>query len=429
MGRHPQERSYVKDNRTMGQRRPRLIMLTQWFEPEPTFKGLVFARELKEKGFDVEVVTGFPNYPGGKVYDGFNIRLLQRETIGGIHLTRVPLYPSHDRSAFLRIVNYVSFFLSSTFYLIFVARRADILYAYHPPLTVGLAAAVAKLFRKTPTVVDIQDMWPDTLSATGMLNNKSILKLVSRVCHWVYRHVSHIVVLSPGFRSLLIDRGVPNEKITVIYNWADEASISDLKTERPEAMRDATKFRLLFAGNLGRAQGLDTVLDAAKLVAVTNPAIVFNFLGGGLDVDRLTARAEAEKITNVSFLPKVPMTEVGNYLAAADCLLVHLRADPLFAITIPSKTQAYMAAGKPIIMAVDGDAANLVTDSGCGFIVSSENARSLADAVCNLYGKSPADRKEMGLAGRRYYEDQLSLNQGVDKFLAVFHKYMRHNDK
>src|SRR5690606_37949045 len=142
---------------------------------------------LQDEGFDVEVVTGFPNYPGGKVYDGYRIRPLQRERMRDVAVTRLALYPSHDRSRIGRILNYVSFHLSASFYLTFVARRADVIYAYHPPLTAPMAALVASFFRRTPVVIDVQDMWPDTLAATGMIRNERVLRLVGILARWTWR--------------------------------------------------------------------------------------------------------------------------------------------------------------------------------------------------------------------------------------------------
>src|SRR5690606_27764828 len=158
----------------------RVLLLTQWFDPEPTFKGLVFARELVRQGFEVEVVTGFPNYPGGKLYPGYRVKLLQREFIDGVHVTRVPLYPSHDHGAIKRVLTYVSFAAALLFYGLFGAKRADVIYAYHPPLTVGIAAALIRFFRRIPVVYDIQDMWPDTLRATGMFSNEKALGVVGK---------------------------------------------------------------------------------------------------------------------------------------------------------------------------------------------------------------------------------------------------------
>jgi glycosyltransferase involved in cell wall biosynthesis len=400
----------------------RVLLLTQWFDPEPTFKGLVFARELVAQGFEVEVVTGFPNYPGGKLYPGYRIKLIQREVIDGVTVTRVPLYPSHGQSGIGRVLNYISFAASSLLYGLFGAKKPDVIYAYHPPLTVGIAAAFIRLLRRVPVVYDIQDMWPDTLRATGMFSNEKALSVISRVCDWVYRRVDQIVVLSPGFKRLLVERRVPGAKVDVIYNWCAEDMVCATATEPPSNFPEASRFRILFAGNMGKAQALETVVSAAELLSERAPDVMFVLLGGGVEVENLKKQVASKKLSNVTFLPGVPMSEVGNYLANADALLVHLKKDPLFTITIPSKTQAYMAAGKPILMAVDGDAADLVRDADCGVVSESENPQSLADAAMALFQLSLPERIDMGRKGQEYYQQRLSLRVGAERFGAHFRK-------
>lgn len=412
--------------------KPRVLLLTQWFDPEPTFKGLVFARELVRQGFEVEVVTGFPNYPGGKVYPGYKIKLIQRERIDGVEVTRLPLYPNHDQSAIKRVLNYASFAASALVYGLFMAKRADVMYAYHPPLTVGVAASLIRWLRGIPLVYDIQDMWPDTLRATGMLDNPRLLTLVGHVCNWVYKQVDQLVVLSPGFKRLLVQRGVAESKIDVIYNWADESSLIAPVGSVPVTFPGSDRFRVVFAGNMGKAQALDAVLDAAEILQARGSLATLVMLGGGVEVNRLKARTLEMKLMNVVFLPPVTMAEVGTVLAAADLLLVHLRKDPLFEITIPSKTQAYMAVGKPLLMAVNGDAADLVMQAQCGLIAESENPQALADAVEAL-STMPIDQlKKMGDKAGRFYRESLGLEVGVTKFAAVFdslHKKARREEK
>ena len=324
----------------------RILMLTQWFDPEPTFKGLAFARELVRLGHEVQVLTGFPNYPGGKLYSGYRVRLLQRETVDGISILRVPLYPSHDASAVKRIVNYASFALTAAIMGSLLVKPADVMYVYHPPATVGFAAVVISLMRRIPFVYDIQDLWPDTLAATGMLNNQAVLSMVARGCRLIYNRASKIVVLSPGFKNKLIARGVPADKIEVIYNWCDEHNIQRERSEEGGAEKFglAGRFNIVFAGTMGKAQALDAVIDAARLVAMSNQAVQFVFVGGGIEVERLKRKAGEMGLANTLFLPRMPIHEIGALLALADLLLVHLRDDPLFRITLPSKTQAYMAA-------------------------------------------------------------------------------------
>jgi colanic acid biosynthesis glycosyl transferase WcaI len=403
----------------------RVLLLTQWFDPEPTFKGLVFARELLRQGFEVEVVTGFPNYPGGKLYPGYKIRYIQREVIDGVQVTRLPLYPSHSQSASGRVLNYASFSASTTLYGVFMAKQPDVIYAYHPPLTVGIAASLIRLFRRVPVVYDIQDMWPDTLRATGMVSNARLLDVVAGICQAVYRSVDHIVVLSPGFRRLLVERGVPEQKVEVIYNWCDEASIGKPTGVLPTDFPASDRFAIVFAGNMGKAQALDAVLAAAEIVQKKAPKICFVFIGGGVEVDNLKAVAQERRLDNVRFLKAVPMAEIGAVLSKADALLVHLRKDPLFTITIPSKTQAYMAVGKPLLMAVDGDVADLVKAADCGVTAEPENPEAIADAALKLHSLSALERHAMAERSRQYYQSKLSLSVGAGKFAAIFKQVLK----
>jgi colanic acid biosynthesis glycosyl transferase WcaI len=398
----------------------RILIITQWFEPEPTFKGMAFATELMRQGYQVEVLTGFPNYPGGKIYPGYTIKLLQREAVDGVQITRVPLYPNHGQSAVKRALNYISFAASTLFYGLFVAQRADVIYAYHPPVTVGISAVLVRFFRRIPVVLDIQDLWPDTLRATGMVSSPKVLGFVGAACDWVYRHVDQIAVLSPGFKGQLIQRGVPVDKIKVIYNWADENALALKMGRLPAAFPESDYFRIVFAGNMGKAQALDSVLKAASLLKKRGSKICFILIGGGVESTILVQKSRDMGLNNVIFFPPVPMTEIGTVLHAADALLVHLRKDPLFKITVPSKTQAYMAAGKPILMAVNGDAADLIMQARAGVLANSEDAESIANAAEILQNMSDLERDEMGKNAQTYYHKHLSLTVGVGQFGKIF---------
>ncbi len=405
-------------------RKTRVLLLTQWFDPEPTFKGLLFARELVKRGFEVEVVTGFPNYPGGKVYPGYRIRTLQREVIDGVRVTRVALYPSHSPSVIARALNYLTFALSAMIYGMFFARRPDVVYSYHPPLTTGLAAVAIRFARRSRLLCDIQDMWPDTLRATGMISNRRLLGAISSACNWFYRQVDQIVVLSPGFKRLLESRGVPGSKIEVIYNWADEEALSKGAGQKAVELPPGN-FRVLFAGNIGRAQSLGCVLQAAKILSDRGSRAQIILLGSGLEVEGLKVLKSSMGLINVHFLPAVPMSEVGAYLAAADALLVYLRPDELFRVTVPSKTQAYMAVGKPIVMGVEGDAADLVLRSASGVVVRPGCPESVAEGILRLESLSSTELAAMGARARAFYGDELSVSVGAGRFCALFEALAR----
>jgi glycosyltransferase involved in cell wall biosynthesis len=229
-----------------------------------------------------------------------------------------------------------------------------------------------------------------------------------------------VVVLSPGFKRLLVQRGVPESKIEVIYNWADESALSTPTGTLAANFPRDDRFKIVFAGNMGKAQALDAVLQAAEILQGRGSRVCFVLLGGGVEVGRLKERTNALALDNVVFFPAVPMAEVGTVLSAADALLVHLRKDPLFEITIPSKTQAYMAVGRPLLMAVNGDAADLVTQSNSGLTAESENPVALADAAQRL-ADMPLDQLEaMGNRALQYYQERLGLAVGAGKFGDIF---------
>jgi lipopolysaccharide/colanic/teichoic acid biosynthesis glycosyltransferase/glycosyltransferase involved in cell wall biosynthesis len=395
----------------------RVLMLTQWFDPEPTFKGQLFAQELRRLGHHVEVITGFPNYPGGRLYPGYRVRAYQRDVVDGIVVHRVPLYPSHDASAGKRVLNYGSFALSATVKIL-SGRRPDVVYVYHPPGTVALPAMVARLVRGVPFVYDVQDLWPDTLAATGMLSDSRILGAVARVMDATYGLAAHVVVLSDGFRRRLTERGVPAAKVSVIRNWASE---HEIEHSEPGAARTALgladSFNVVFAGAMGPAQALDAVLDAASLLGAS--PVRFVLIGSGMDRERLERRASELGLRNVVFLPRRPQSEIGQVLAAADALLVHLKDDPLFEITIPSKTQAYLLAGKPILMGVRGDAATLVREAAAGMTFEPGDPAALASAVQGLRDMSDDERRALGANGRRFYERHLALGVGASRFASL----------
>ncbi|HHQ4603064.1 MAG: glycosyltransferase family 4 protein [Shewanella sp.] len=397
----------------------KILIVTQWFDPEPTFKGLLFAKTLVDNGHQVEVITGFPNYPGGKVYDGYKINAYQKELIDGVVVHRVPLYPSHDGSAFKRIFNYISFAASSLLCGLFKVSKPDVIYSYHPPLTTSLAALFIGMFRRVPFITDIQDLWPDTLAATGMLTNSKALAIVDKVCHFVYRRAAKIVVLSPGFKKRLVAKGIPDSKIEIIYNWCDESAlIHSRATQLSLPAND--KLNIVFAGNLGFAQGLPAIVEAAHLLSQRNVSANIVLIGDGVAKAAAQQQVAELQLDNIFFLPRVTMQEVGTLLKAADALLVHLTDDELFSITIPSRTQAYLAVGKPIVMGVDGDAAKLIENAQAGVCCKANSAQSLANAVEQLVALNTDERQQMASNAHDFYHKHLSLAHGVKKFVAVF---------
>jgi colanic acid biosynthesis glycosyl transferase WcaI len=404
-----------------------VLLLNQWFDPEPCVKDLRFTEALIDRGFKVTVVTGTPNYPTGKIYDGYRMRWHERRTMKRTEVHVVALYPSHDNSAAKRIVNYASFFVTGFIRTLALSRRADVIYAYHPPLTVPFAAVLVGKLTRRPTVVEIQDLWPESLAATGMANRKWIISVVNAMAGWVYRNSTVLVAQSEGFRDALIARGAEPERVEVVYNCASESTDTD---ETPSTSitsgHTSDSFHVLYAGNLGPAQDLDTLLDASKILAKRLPTAVVHLMGTGQSESHLKERAVAEQLSNVRFHGLQPMGSINNVLRQADVLLVILKDDPLFRITVPSKTQSSLLAGRPIVIAVAGEAAEMVLRAGAGIAAEPGDAESVARAIEHVAGKSKAAQEQMGNDGRSYYEANLSFDATMEKTVAAIHSAHGH---
>jgi glycosyltransferase involved in cell wall biosynthesis len=380
----------------------KILLLTQWYPPEPALLIEELAQTLIAYGHQVQVLTGFPNYPGGKLYHGYRLRLLQRETVAGVPVARVPLYPEHSLSGFKRSMNYFSFAAAAAALGWAAVSKPDVMFVYHPPLTIGFPAFVLSRFWRIPFVYHIADMWPETLSATGMVNNAAVLKNLGRFATWIYKKSAAISVITPGFRDNLVSKGVPADKIHVISSWVDTNFFRPVESDAVLAQKLglAGRFNVMYTGTIGLAQGLDTVLEAAILLKDI-PKVQFILVGDGADCQRLQGLAAERQIHNILFLGRHPATEMPRFYALADVLFLHLKDDPLFRITIPHKIFAYLASGLPILAAIEGDASKVVYDAQAGVICKPGDAKEIADAVRKLYLLSPAERTSLGMNGRK----------------------------
>jgi glycosyltransferase involved in cell wall biosynthesis len=407
----------------------RILILSQWFDPEPFFKGMIFIEELRSHGHEVEVLTGFPNYPEGKVYPGYSVRFFSRENMNGVRINRVALFPSHNRSGILRIFNYLSFLLFGSLIGPFVVRKPDIIYVFNLP-TVGFIANVIRFFYRSKTVLDIQDLWPESVSRSGMLNLRPAQKITGWFSNAIYRSADYITVLSPGFKKELAHRGIPDRKMSVVYNWCSESFIGNQQNacKKLNFLADfENKFNIVFAGSMGKMQALESIIDAALLVEKTNKNIQFWLIGGGIEVDNLKLYAHKKGASNVKFVSRLNESEMGEVFKKADLLLVHLKNDPLFEITIPSKIQAYMFSGKPILVAMKGNATQLVLDADAGISCEPENPINIAHAVNQFFQLEKNTRERKGHNGKEYYWNYLSLKVGANKFSEIFNSLGQRN--
>jgi len=398
----------------------RVLLLSQWYAPEPEIKVHLLAKGLVLRGHQVTSITGFPNYPQGRVYPGYRQRFRQWEEMDGVRVLRLPLYPSHDQSAVRRSLNYLSFAASASLFGPVLCGLVDVMWVYHPPLTVGLSAWWIGLLRRVPFVYEIQDMWPETLIVSGMMDDSVAIGWLEKLAQFVYRRAAAITVISPGFKRNLVGKGVPADKIYVTPNWADEEVYRPVSRDDALAAKHglAGRFNVVYGGNIGAAQGLHNVIEAASLL-LDIPEVQFVFIGDGVEQEALQQMVQERGLDNVRFLGRQPIREMPRFFALADALLVHLKRAPLFEITIPSKTLAYLACGRPILGVVSGDPADVIRNAGAGIISPQENPAALAQTVRSLYAMPSAERETMGQAGRRAFLANYTRRVLVDRYEAL----------
>ena len=403
----------------------RVLILSQYYAPEPVPKPSELAEALVRRGHTVSVLTGLPNYPSGNLYPGFRLRPLARETVDGIRVVRSYEYPYHGTRAIGRMLNYASFMISAVLGSVAVPR-ADVIYVWHPPLSVGVAAAIIARLRGIGFVYDVQDIWPESAVLSGLLRPGALVTFMSRLERIVYRFADHLLVVTEGARQNLLAKGVPPAKVSVGKHWIDDALFAAPGGRGREATRGehgwTDRFVLLFAGNIGLVQGLDTVVDAAAALPVPSNALIA-IVGDGSDRQRLQERVEALGLhRRVHFLPRRPMAEMPALFDAADALLVHLKKSELSRLVIPTKTLAYLAAGRPIVMAMEGAAAEVVTSAGAGVALPSGDPEALAKAVEHLREMPEAERQAMGVRARAYLQAHFTKAVVVPEYEAVLRR-------
>ncbi len=382
----------------------RVLIVGQYFPPEPVKVGDL-ALGLRELGHEVAVLTGFPNYPYGRIYKGYRIRLFQCETRDGIHVLRVPLYPDHSYSKFLRFLNYASFAVSGSLLGPFLVDKFDRIIVFQTsPVTMGAPAIVLRRIRGGRLLFWVQDIWPETLEASGVILSPTLMRAIRWVVKTIYRNCDLMLVQSPGFVEKIHDYGVPLNRIFYLPNWAEDIyDIVPYDDEFAAAEGVGQGFTVVFAGTIGVAQNFEVVLQAAGFLQAATD-VRFVIVGDGAMYDRSVSLAKQLGLRNVTFKGRRPAEQMPKFFAAADALLVTLRKNPVFAITVPTKLQSYMACGRPIIAALDGVGAEIVRESGGGVVCPPGDPEALRDAVLRLRAMSKQEREMMGMKARRYYE-------------------------
>ena len=395
----------------------RVLVISQYFWPE-SFRINDLVLGLKERGHDITVLTGKPNYPAGVFSPGYGFFSRSKELFQDVPVYRVPLIPRGKGQGWRLVLNYFSFVFFAGVLGPFLCRgRFELIFVYEPsPITVCLPAIVLKWLKRAPLVLWVQDLWPESLSATGAVQSKFILNRVARLVRFIYRRCELILVQSEGFISRVLALEVEPGRVRYFPNWAetlyqplDPVEDAPVRTQIPDG------FRVMFAGNIGAAQSFETILAAAEKLK-HHQDIHWVILGDGHKKDWVRQQIHALGLEEkVHLMGHRPVETMPRYFALADAMLVTLRRDPVFALTVPSKVQSYLACAKPIISAADGETARVVEDSGAGLSCPAEDPAALADAVLKLYRMSPKERQEMGEKGRAYFEINFQRERLLDR--------------
>ncbi|MFC6354661.1 glycosyltransferase family 4 protein [Luethyella okanaganae] len=392
-------------------------MLSQWFDPEPGPAAIpgVLAREFHQLGHSVKVLTGFPNYPDGRIYQGYRQRLRYLTSEPDYDLTRVALYPNHSSSAFGRIANYGSFGLSATVAGLNALNGVDAVWVYNSPITVSLPLLAHTRRGRTPYFLHVQDLWPESLIESGMFPTGRAgdltTRLVKRIVRTTERRSAVVGVISPSVREFILDRhpGLDPSKIVYVPNPTDEGlfvPMSEVR-RRLSIRAESGVFTLMYVGSVGEVQGLDTLLGAAELLRDRQDLRII-IVGDGIARERLEAHVRRHRLDHVSFTGRIPKVAVPEVMARADAQLVSLADSAFLRHTTPSKIASLLASQVPIIGLIAGDGEKLLRESGAAMTANPGDTVALAEAISDLATMTEACRDGMARAGRRYYDENLS---------------------
>lgn len=398
----------------------RILIVSQYFWPEG-FRINDIAKTLVEKGTTVDILTGKPNYPKGRITEGYRAWGMQREPWEGTNVFRVPLFPRGSRSAWRLALNYLSFIFSGLIFGPWLLRKRqyDVVFVYGlSPILLAIPGIFLARLRQRKLVLWVQDLWPDSLSATGYVHHPRLLRGVERMVRWIYAHSDLILVQSLTFMAA-VSSLAPGKTIAYYPNSVDATfgEPADPSVALPKVAAMETGFPVVFAGNVGVAQAVEVILDAAELLK-SYSEISFVVFGQGSRWEWLREQVSVRRLENLYLPGHFPVETMPGLMQKAGALLVTLADEPIFAMTVPNKIQAYLAAGRPIVACLNGEGARVVDESQAGVSVPAEDAKALAEAILRIYRLAPEQRAAMGVNGRNYFRTHFDHDKLVDELMT-----------
>jgi glycosyltransferase involved in cell wall biosynthesis len=398
----------------------RILVVSQYFWPE-NFRINDLVREWVYRGHEVTVLTGIPNYPSGKVFEAYRHQPGAFAEFEGAKVFRVPMV-SRGGGSLRLMLNYLSFVLGGGVFGPWLLRsiETDVIFVFEPsPVTVGLPAIWLGKIKKAPVVFWALDLWPETLAAIGVVRSPLVLGWVGKMVRYIYSRCTLVLGQSQGFLANIARYCDQKAKIRYFPSWAEEVFAEGAVLPAPEVPPWADGFTVVFAGNIGEAQDMPAVLDAAERLK-DNASIRWVIVGDGRKSDWVKCEVARRGLESRVLLPgRFPVERMPSFYAHADALLVSLKRDPVFSMTIPGKVQSYLMAGIPSLGMLDGEGAAVIRDANAGLTCEAGDGAGLAKAVLTLAAMSPAERHQMGSNGRKYAQQEFGRTELMGRLEAL----------
>lgn len=400
----------------------RILFLSHYFPPEvnaPASRTYEHCKQWVQDGHEVTVITCAPNHPRGTVYEGYRNKLFQREEKDGIQVIRVWTYVSANEGFLKRTLNYLSYMVAAVLVAPFLSR-CDVVLSTSPQFFNGLAGYLASRSKRVPWILEIRDLWPESIVAVGAITNRPVIRFLEGLELFAYRKADHLVVVTDAFKAHMLARGISAKKVTVIKNGVDFSLYKKPPhggTHLSDDLGLEGKFVASYFGTHGMAHHLETILEAARELTEWKD-IVFLLVGDGAERSRLVAMRDEMKLSNVAMLDQQPKEKMPELWSLSSVSLVLLKKSAVFKTVIPSKIFESMAMERPVILGVEGESAELVESAGGGICIEPESAKDLACQVLKLY-RDPTICQELGSSGRRYVLEHFDRQVLARRFADV----------
>lgn len=393
----------------------KILVVTQYFWPEE-FRINDICKGLKEAGHDVEVLTGLPNYPEGKIYKGYSWFKKGVKEYNGIKIIRVPMIPRGKNSSMMLALNYVSFMVNASLKaLTLIGKKYDRVFVFQvSPITSAVPAIILSKLKKIPSYIYIQDLWPETFYSIINIKNKKIRSKMKNICNKIYNSFDKLLIASKGYEDILLKEGFKKEKFEYFPQWAE-----DFYSENLKKVSENRIFTVTFAGNIGKAQSVNTIIEAANL-AKENKNIKWQIIGDGSEFENIKYLVKKYSLeSTVDLLGRKPAKDMPKYFSSSDGLIVTLKNEEILKVTLPAKVQSYMAAGKPIIAAISGEGSRTIKESKSGLVGEAEDYKALYENVIKLYDMNENERIRIGNNGKEFFKENFTRDKVLNQLEVI----------